>query len=125
MKRILLIDDDEDEFGIFKEALDFSEGSYDCVYAQTVDEALDMLQHFIPDYIFIDFNMPQKSGLQCLVEIRKIKAFDLTPVILYSTGINNILEQKAIALGATECIKKTQTIAKLRKILSELLANTG
>ena len=124
MKRILLIDDDEDEFGIFKEALEFSDGSFDCHYASGVDTALEMLQKFIPDYIFIDFNMPGKTGLQCLAEIRRIRDFDKTPVILYSTGINDVLEKKAIALGATVCIKKTNTIARLRTTLSKILVNT-
>lgn len=40
----------------------------------------------IPNAVFLDINMPGKTGIECLEEIRADKQFDSLPVIIYSTS---------------------------------------
>src|SRR5437868_3016646 len=49
-------------------------------------ETMEMLEsdYFNPDLIFLNLRMPRFSGIDCLKQIRKIKRFDLTPVIIIS-----------------------------------------
>ncbi len=121
-KRILLIDDDEDEFEIFSMALQELETAFDFVFARSADFGLKMLSNIIPDYIFLDLNMPKLNGLRCLEKIKELKEIQSTSVFLYSTDITQEVKQKALNLGATGCIKKPLTIGKLSAILRPLLA---
>jgi CheY-like chemotaxis protein len=63
-KTCLLVDDDEDDKEIFSLALTEANPSIKCVVASDGHEALSLLRDgsFIPDYIFLDLNMPLMSG---------------------------------------------------------------
>ena len=97
---VCLIDDDPDELDIFMDALNRMDMPCKCTSAESGEHALQMLGYLSPDFIFLDMNMPRMSGLECLVEIRKMHQFDKIPVILYSTGMNDITRARALALGA-------------------------
>ena len=71
---ILMVDDDEDDRRLFFEAAKEVSESIHCVSAEDGEKALTMLQSehgLLPDYIFLDLNMPRLNGRQCLAEIKK------------------------------------------------------
>src|SRR5687767_8918640 len=105
-KIILLIDDDEDELEIFEEALKLLPVSFSCKQALDLDQALDMLKTFTPDYIFIDYNIPRTNGLECLKELKKISLPANVKFIIYSNFIDEKTYTQAVALGAFCCMKK-------------------
>src|SRR5215831_8044911 len=119
-KCILLIDDDPDEIDIFSEALSDIDKPAVCIQVTTSNSAMKMLNDFLPDYIFIDMNMPGTDGLKCLEEVKKMKKLDNVPVYLYSTYISKETFDKAMQCGATGCIKKSETVDQLCKILREV-----
>ncbi len=119
-KQILLIDDDIDELYIFKEALNEMRNCFECMYADTVVEGLKILKNVLPDFIFLDINMPKINGLEGLLLIKKMKIFQNIPVILYSTAISEEINEKALALGAAGCIRKTGSIKTLSEVLVTL-----
>jgi CheY-like chemotaxis protein len=121
-KTILLIDDDEDEFELFIEALRETDFSYDCIFTKDAEQALNLLHYTVPDFIFLDYNMPRINGLQCLREIKKIESMQDVPVILYSTAISKELTENAITNGAALCIKKPYNLSMLAEILKSVLA---
>jgi len=41
------------------------------------------LQHFAPDLLFLDLEMPFKNGLECLVEIRANTVLENLPVLFF------------------------------------------
>ncbi len=86
IKQILLVDDDEDELDIFKEALKNVSIPFNCLYAQNTETAIQILSDVVPDYMFVDFNMPRINGLQFMAraEVKK----------LYSTNSINIILQR-------------------------------
>ena len=70
-----IVDDDEDDREIFAIALQDADKSYKCLTAINGKEALEKLKSdetLIPDFIFLDLNMPFMSGIQFLVEIKKV-----------------------------------------------------
>lgn len=71
IKNILLIDDDEDDHLIFKEALAYVDNTvnFSCVFSGY--EGVKLLETFTPDYVFLDVNMPALNGLDCLDMIKK------------------------------------------------------
>lgn len=66
--------------------------------------------------------MPFLNGLQCLELIKSDDSLKETPVIIYSTGINNTIVYAAMNKGAFACIKKENTIDDLVKKLRILFA---
>lgn len=85
---ILLTDDDPDESILFRDALEKINISYQFSYAKDGAMLLSMLESsaVVPDIIFLDLNMPGKSGIDCLNEMRKNAKYDAIPIIIYSTS---------------------------------------
>lgn len=121
LKHILLIDDDKDELEILNNALEVAGIDSVCAWAPGAEQALMMLQHSIPDAIFLDLNMPRMNGLACLKEIKKIKKLINIPVILYSTCINDETRKRASETGASWCIQKKMSVLALAEDLSTIL----
>lgn len=119
-KQILLIDDDVDELLILKEAIKETQSGFECKFANSFEEGINILQNSHPDYIFLDINMPRIDGFEALAAIRRMKDSGNIPVILYSTAINEDLTRKAVSLGAQGCVKKTDSIERLTGILNRL-----
>ena len=121
-KTCLLVDDDEDDKEIFSLALTEANPSMECLVASDGLQALSMLKDgsFIPDYIFLDLNMPLMSGKECLVEIRKQSHLIHVPVIIFSTSSSQKDIQDTKALGASCFITKPPLIATLAERLAEV-----
>ena len=87
----------------------------------TIDDALIFLQKIRPDFIFLDFNMPLKNGLDGLEEIKRIKNYSGIPIILYSGFIDDEIDKKAIDMGALACLRKPYHTQSLTYKLSTIL----
>jgi PleD family two-component response regulator len=120
-KLILLIDDDEDEEYIFKEALKKMNSSFEFMYIQNAQNGIKLLNSLMPDFIFIDINMPKMDGFECLSKVKKIKNIENIPVILYSTAADKEVKSQALMLGAADCIAKTNSISSLAESLRKIL----
>ena len=75
----------------------------------------------IPDFIFLDINMPKMNGFECLSTIKSMQVYKDIPIILYSTGATENMKSKAIMLGAKDCIAKTNSIQSLADALQKIL----
>lgn len=120
-KVCFLIDDDPDDQEIFSLALEKITPRVTCEIASDCQEALGMLapeRKFIPDYIFLDLNMPRMNGKQCLKEIRRHPHLNSVPVIMYSTSLidSDIFELRQ--LGAMDFLTKPNNISTLSRVLS-------
>lgn len=84
---ILNVDDDPEDIEIFCDAVREIDPTIICLTAHSADEALQILNSDIelPQYIFLDINMPKVDGNACLKEIKKDKRLRQIPVIMYST----------------------------------------
>lgn len=119
-KICFLIDDDDDDREIFETALYEIDNTICCMTATSGVDALRKLkvqENFIPDYIFIDLNMPVVNGKECLSEIKKIKRFQDVPVVMYSTCMREDDIEEARKLGAAGYISKPYDMKQLRSSL--------
>lgn len=119
-KTILLVDDDEEEFYIFKLALDLTRINYHCVWANGLDQATRMVKELRPDFVFLDINMPRYDGINCLKKLKEIDGLRQTTFVMYSTYISEDDHEKALQLGAEHCILKPENIRNLLKQLNGL-----
>ena len=123
-KKILLVDDDEDDQLIFTDAI--GEVSYDfqCITASNGLEAMLHLQTVspAPSLIFIDLNMPYMNGFDCLRQIKNDNRFKDIPIIVFTTSDNPSDKALSEELGAQMFLTKTDDFELLKSKLAEILA---
>jgi CheY-like chemotaxis protein len=126
-KRVLLIDDDEDDCDIFNSAINELESGIDFFYDCDSEKALKRLsseQLPVPDLLFLDWNMPKLTGMQYLTAIRKFPCFDNVPVIIYTTSTAQKDREEAGRLGASYFISKPSSFKELKQLLQHIFALT-
>ncbi len=75
----------------------------------------------LPDYIFLDINMPVLAGMETLKAVRKNRRYRNTPVIMYSTT-SDPNEIKSIKKeGATDFLVKLNHFQYLCHALDSIM----
>src|SRR5690606_31728714 len=86
---ILHVDDDPEDVEIFCDAVKQIDPTITCLVAQSAEEALELLHghNELPEYVFLDINMPKIDGNTCLQLIRRHDRFRDVNIIMYSTHL--------------------------------------
>lgn len=116
---ILLAEDDLDDYNFFIEALKEAFPGSKVVRAKNGLECISNLKsNPFPEIIFLDLNIPIKSGLECLNYIKETETLRDIPVIIYSKShyIKNI--DAAFKMGAFCYIVKPSNAGDLVEILT-------
>jgi CheY-like chemotaxis protein len=125
-KKIVLIDDDEDDQETFRMALNEVDPSMDCTCYYSGAEALSKLTEpdsVLPEYIFLDLNMPVMSGVQFLEKIKTTPLAEL-PVVIYATDILPRQQEKVEKLGVLDVLLKPVSDSELvRRIKNFFVTN--
>jgi CheY-like chemotaxis protein len=90
--------------------------------------ALDLLDEFTPDFIFIDMNMPKVNGLECIALLNETNKALGIPLFMYSTSGDPVMQRKAVSLGASGCYKKSgnpNSLVDIEGILRQILLTNG
>ncbi len=102
MKRILLVDDEENIRLVLRTFL--RRNGYEVEVAAGGDEALPLLESFGPDYVVTDVRMPKMGGLDLLATLRA-KGSDATVIVMSAYGSHE-LALEAISAGAYDYVSK-------------------
>lgn len=93
--------------------------------AANVDEALEMIDKLKPQLLFLDIQMPEKSGFDLLEELIE------TPIVIFTTAFNEFAT-KAFDVNALDYLMKPvqsqrlrEAISKAKKQLIDLEQNKG
>lgn len=124
-KIILVVDDDADDRELFREALQETDNNAKYMCAHNGYEALELLgkpDHIIPDFIFLDLNMPRLDGRQCLIRLRKMADLKQVPIIIFTTLKLTREGEEYIKLGANLCITKPLLYADLKKTIRFIIS---
>ena len=116
-----LIDDDSDDREIFAIAAENTSASV--ITAINGVDALNKLNSdpaFIPDFIFLDLNMPYLSGIDCLAQIKQISHLNEVPVIVYTTSSYEKDAEKTKRLDAAHFLVKPTSLNILTSKLSSI-----
>jgi DNA-binding response OmpR family regulator len=123
-KVVFIADDDPDDRELFAEAVAEINDQIVCVTASNGQDALKLLQkneQLLPDFIFLDLNMPRISGKQCLTELKKIDRLKLVPVIIYTTAKIDDDMKEMKKLGAAYFLIKPNKFDELVNAISFIL----
>lgn len=116
-KHFFVIDDDEDEMYLINAAVQCINEDYQCAWAKSGEQALEQLQHVVPDIIFLDLRMAGMNGLQCLQSIRKISTLSQVPVILHASYMTDEAKWWGLELGAYDCLTKSALIDHMETLI--------
>lgn len=121
---VLNVDDDQEDREFFCEALKEIDPSIVCLLAGSGAEALSLLQSHmpLPDYIFLDINMPMMNGKQCLKKLKSMTELQAIPVIMYSTSTDTREIRECYSLGAEDFLIKPNSFEKLVNDLTSIFA---
>lgn len=120
---ILFADDDEDDRALFKQMIDELNVN---VELSTVKDGYHLMYalseiEWLPDVIFLDLNMPRKSGVQCLTEIRNDKKLRHIPIVIFSTSSNRKDIDETYDKGANLYVCKPANFTTQKTIFKKIL----
>ena len=111
--RALVIDDSRAMRMILRGVL--TEIGFDVTEAASVPEAFDVLETFESlDLALVDWNLPDRPGLDFVVAVRDKEQFQSTKIIMVTTETEKDQMQRALTSGADEYVMKPFTKEALR-----------
>lgn len=123
--KLMLADDDEDDCLFFKDALN------DLPFhttLTTVNDGVELMEllvsepELVPDMLFLDLNMPRKTGYECLPEIKKNDKLKHLPVIIFSTSLDQTRVNLLYENGAHYYIRKPGEFSKLKELIEKAIS---
>ena len=120
---ILLADDDTDDCLFFKEAINELKLP---VQLTTVNDGEQLMIHLsatakLPHAIFLDLNLPRKSGFECLTEIKNKLDFKHLPVVIFSTSYDLEKANLLYNTGAHYYICKPSDFEELKIVVNRAI----
>ena len=112
MAKILIVDDSEMFREELREALE--KGGHEVVDAYDGLNGLSVAKEQTGlDIVITDFNMPEVNGLQMVEELKKLEAFQTTPIFVLTTETSPELKNQAKKAGVMAWILKPFVPEKL------------
>lgn len=118
---LFYVDDDSDDLMIFEDAA--NEIGANVKLFNNGDKLLQALNSLPaePSMIFVDLNMPGKSGFDLISEIRSSGQWTELPLVVLSTASDKLSIEKCQSAGANYYIQKPTSIDKLKAALNHTL----
>lgn len=122
---VLLADDEEDDRNFFIDA--FKELKINVV-VNVVNNGQELIDHLsqthvsLPHVVFLDLNMPRKTGFECLNEIKSMDHLKDISIAIYSTSASEKDIEETFVRGANVYIKKPSSFSSLKKVLAQVIA---
>jgi CheY-like chemotaxis protein len=126
--KILLADDDEDDRLLFTDAL--KELKIKTI-VHTVNDGIELMEYLdkndnnLPQLLFLDLNMPRKSGFECLKEIRSNHNLSEIAIAIYSTSLAEKDIEETYLNGANVYINKPNSFNTLKQALSTVVMSAN
>ena len=125
---VLLADDDYEDCEFFEEAFT---AAFPDVKLSIANDGGKLMEYLncppVPsaDVIFLDLNMPIKTGPECLVEIRANEELKKIIIVVFTTSNSLSDIEKMYDLGANYFVTKPTDYMKLKKLIVEAINRVG
>lgn len=115
--RILIIDDDEDDFILTKSFIESIEDrKFQIEWSYNFNESLEQIRSKKFHLIFVDYRLGAKTGIDLLQEAMKMNCEE--PIILLTGKGNTAIDKQAMQLGAVDYLVKAElTTEKLERCI--------
>ena len=122
MKKILLIEDNDGDQLLIKEALSDTDIQHELVTVSTGEDGIAQLDSFKPDIVITDTNLPGMNGFEVCQKIKDLLG-DAVKVIVMTGVVDAVDAGKALESGADDYCVKTVGCESLVNALRSGLAN--
>ena len=119
MKRVLVVDDEEDMLWMLQRNLNKGMSEVEVLAASSGEEALAVLSDKDINLVITDINMPGMNGLDLLIEVNN--RYPETGVIIMTAYPSNSFEREAMMGGSLRFVEKPFDIKDMRQIVGEVL----
>jgi DNA-binding response OmpR family regulator len=119
MKKILIVDDDENSTMLLESMLRCAE--YQIFTTNDSQKVLDLAHHISPNLIILDLVMPEPTGFQICRALREDPSFIITPIIIITALSNKDSLIVAYGAGADDYLIKPVLVEKLKSTVELLL----
>jgi CheY-like chemotaxis protein len=121
-RRIAFADDDPDDHYVFFTALKNLDNTIEVIHFYRCQDLFEYLRNNeLPDYLFLDLNMPGNEDFKCLIEIKNHHIYKNIPVIVYTTSNKTDVEKLAFQVGANRYVVKPASVRELQVILKDIV----
>jgi two-component system, cell cycle response regulator len=118
-KRILVVDDHEDNIELLRARLEAR--GYEIHAASDGQAALDQVERVIPDLILLDVMMPKMDGMEVVRRLKADKNLPFIPVIMQTALDTTANKVEGLDAGADDYITKPINFAELEAKVNALL----
>lgn len=115
---VLIVDDNREILDFLTTALELS---YQCLTAQSGEDAMKTLDKVVPDIVITDQMMPGIDGTELCHRIRHNHSTELVPIIMLTAKDDTNTELKSIRSGADVFMPKPFDLRKLQLHIVQLL----
>ncbi len=121
-KKILIIEDDDFFRGLIAKKLLFEE--FDVYMASNGEEGVAKVKEHKPSLVLLDMLLPSMDGFEVLAKIKEDASIAQTPVIIASNLVEKEDVDRALKMGATDYLIKSQytpemIIEKVKKVMGK------
>ena len=123
--RILIAEDDPDDFSFIAEACKQLLPPVSLIWAQNGKEVFSELakcgEGSLPFLISLDFNMPFLNGLQALKKLKGNERYKNIPAVIYSSSVNERYKNEVLENGAAAYLVKGTSIEEIEQDVRNML----
>jgi two-component system, chemotaxis family, response regulator Rcp1 len=117
-RRVLLyVEDDDAAFLAMQLTLEEAQAAIELHRAADGEQALAFVRRKTsyeqaprPDLILLDLNLPKRSGMEVLAELKSDESLRSIPVIMFSSSRREVDQDKSLKLGAQEYVTKPSSL---------------
>ncbi len=85
------------------------------------DTGLDLIKSGNPDLVILDIQLPELSGIEICIELRKIEKFKNTPIIAVTSFAMKGDKDRILSAGFSEYISKPIRVSDFRELVKNYL----
>lgn len=115
----ILVVDDEAHITHMLRVL-FQKRGHQVVVADNGEAALDLVRREKPDIMFLDLNLPGKSGFQVCEELRREPPFRDLPIFILTAQGQDVDRERGMGVGATDYITKPFAPSHLAGLVQQI-----
>ena len=122
MAKKVLIADDEPNIVTSLEYL-MEKSGYEVMIARNGDEAIALVESFLPDVVLLDVMMPRMSGYEVCQKMRERADWQHIKIVMLSAKGREAEVNKGLSIGADTYVTKPFSNRELIAKIDELLAD--
>lgn len=117
--RILIADDTLSSRELLRFILESS--GYEVAEAEDGEQVIERATVFNPHLMILDLQMPRLNGSAAAIALRKIPAFEKTPIVALTAALLDSVPAQLTEAGFTNYLVKPISPARLRQCVASLL----